>query len=112
MEISLDTASMIAALLVMAAVVAVKILTRHLIHRMEGQIALVEQERKQNLGQLKTLQAREKVAGENKLKLEAKKMKLAKKMKQLEAELNGFKEEGRRRRQKSEELRGKLVRPN
>jgi len=110
MEMNLDTLSMIIALVIMFAAVAAKMLTGQLINRMQNQIALVDYERKQSLRNLKTAQAQKSVAGEKKATLEAKKKALKKKIKELKAELKGYKE-GKRRRMKSEELRGQLIRP-
>ena len=111
MEMNIDTISMITALVIMFVAVAAKMLTGQLINKMKSQIALVDQERKQSLGRLKIAQAQKKVGGKNKATLEGKKKALKKQIKELKAELKGYQKEGKRRRMKSEELKGKLVQP-
>jgi len=108
MEMNLDTLSMIIALVIMFAAVAAKMLTGQLINRMQNQIALVDYERKQSLGKLKTAQVQKKVADENKGTLEVKKRALEKKIEELKVELTEYKEEAKRARRKSEELKAHI----
>ena len=110
MEISMDTVAMTTALGLMLAVIFVKVFTGHLINQMQEQIFLVDNGKKQTLSRLKMIQAQRKVARQNKAALEHKKKKLEKRKKGLEKELQEFKEDIQRRRRKSEELKGTLVR--
>ncbi len=95
---TLEIIAMMAALLMMALVVAAKIMGGQLIGRMKHQISQVDQLKREVLGRYKVAGAKTKVAESNKQQLEAKKKKLQKKIKRLQTEMKGLDEESEKRK--------------
>ena len=98
---TLEIISMMAALLMMALVVAAKIMAGQLIGRMKHQISQVDQLKREVLGRYKVAGAKTKVAESNKQQLDAKKKKLQRKLKGLKAEMKELSQESEKRRAKT-----------
>ena len=99
---TLEIIAMMAALLMMALVVAVKIMGGQLIGRMKHQISQVDQVKREVLGRYKAASAKSKVSERNKHQLEVKKKKLQKKLNRLNEEMKELKQESDRRRAKTD----------
>ena len=102
---ALEAPAMMAALVMIAGVVAAKVMITGLIGKMNRQISQVAQGKSEALGRLKAAQSQKAVSVKNKTTLEKKKTKLTKKLSRLKKEMGEIKGEEDARRQRAQQRR-------
>ena len=99
---SFEIVAMIAALALMSAAVAAKVLAAQLVGRMRHQVGQVAQMKADALGRLKMVQNQKTLGEQNKTALVARRNKLSKKMERLRQEIGDLREQEEVRRQRTE----------